>query len=209
MADNADKTQYDSRTQAMGEIHFDWRCIVCCWWPCPPFTLNNSISLALILCILTWTTPHGLNVTNAMPPFIYNVGPGNLFKLSDPNIFFVYSFVVGSFRYSLPSPCHLISISILFPKFFKMDQKPLWPNDKKPKKKKKGKKSRKDETKQNSLENRGGSIYWDQCIGLFMADTMTKCIAQISKVEAEAAWTGTQPKMSHNLILKKYEVHPQ
>ena len=78
------------------------------WWPCPPFTLNNSISLALILCILTWTTPHGLNVTNAIPPFIYSVQPGNLFKLSDPNVFFVHSFVVGSLRYPTPSPCRLI-----------------------------------------------------------------------------------------------------
>ena len=90
------------------------------WWPCPPFTLNNSISLALILCILTWTTPHGLIVTNAIPPFIYSVEPGNLFKLSDPNVSFVHSFVVGSFRYPSPSPCHLIYISILFPQFFKM-----------------------------------------------------------------------------------------
>ena len=30
MADNADPTQYDPRAQAMEEIHFDWRCIVCC-----------------------------------------------------------------------------------------------------------------------------------------------------------------------------------
>ena len=103
------------------------------WWSCPPFTLNNSISLALILCILTWTIPHGLNVTNAIPPFIYSVGPGNLFKLSDPNIFFVHSFVVGSFRYPLPSPCCLIysrPISILFPQFFKMGQKLLCLDDK-------------------------------------------------------------------------------
>ena len=117
------------------------------WWPCPPFTLNNSISLALILCILTWTTPHGLNVTNAIPPFIYSVQPGNLFKLSDPNIFFVHSFVVGSFRYPTPSPCRLIYISILFPQFFKMGRRPLCLDDKKPKNKKKGKKSEMDETK--------------------------------------------------------------
>ena len=116
------------------------------WWPCPPFTLNNSISLALILCILTWTTPYGLNVTNAIPPFIYSVEPRNLFKLSDSNVFFVHSFVVGSFRYP-PSPCHLIYISILFPQFFKMSRRPFCPDDKTPKKKKKGKKSKKDETK--------------------------------------------------------------
>ena len=111
------------------------------WWPFPPFTLNNSISLALILCILTWTTPHGLNVTNAIPPFIYSVEPGNLFKLSDPNIFFVHSFVVSNFRYPLPlSSCRLIYISILFPQFFKMGRRPLCPDDKLAKKKK-GKKS--------------------------------------------------------------------
>ena len=107
------------------------------WWPCPPFTLNNSISLALIPCILTWTISHGLNVTSAIAPFIYSVGPGNLFKLSDSNVFFAHSFFVGSFRYPLPSPCCLIySISILFPQFFKMGRKPLCPDYKTPKKNK-------------------------------------------------------------------------
>ena len=71
------------------------------------------------------------------PPFIYSVQPGNLFKLSDPNVFFVHSFAVGSFRYPTPSPCHLIYISILFPQFFKMGRRPLCPDDKKPKKKEK------------------------------------------------------------------------
>ena len=73
------------------------------WWPCPLFIWNNSIYLGLNLCILIWITPPGLNVTNAIPPFIYSVGPENLFKLSDPNVFFVLFFVVDSFR----SPCHL------------------------------------------------------------------------------------------------------
>ena len=30
MADNADPTQFDPRAQAMEEVHFDWRCIICC-----------------------------------------------------------------------------------------------------------------------------------------------------------------------------------
>ena len=178
------------------------------WWPCPPFTLNNSISLALILCILTWTTPHGLNVTNAIPPFIYSVQPGNLFKLSDPNVFFVHSFVVGSFRYPTPSPCCLIYISILFPQFFKMGQRPLCPDDKKPKKKKKGKKSETDETKRHSSEDRGGSTHQDQRIGLFTADAMSQCIAKIKEVEGEAARTGNPPKFSRNQISKKYGLSP-
>ena len=174
------------------------------WWPCPPFTLNNSISLALILCILTWTIPHGLNVTNAIPPFIYSVQPGNLFKLSDPNVFFVHSFVVGSFRYPTPSPCRLIYISILFPQFFKMGRRPLCPYDKKPPKKKKGKKSETDETKRHSSDNWGGSAHWNECIGLFTADAMSQCIAEIKEVEGEAAGTGKPPKFSRNQISKKY-----
>ena len=97
MADNADSTQCDPRAQA--KFILTGGALSAAWWPCPLFTLNNSISLALNLCILTWTTPHGLNVTNAIPPFIYSVEPGNLFRLSDPDVFFVHSFVVSSFRY--------------------------------------------------------------------------------------------------------------
>ena len=81
------------------------------WWP-----WNNSISLGLNLFILALITPSRLNVTSAIPPFIYSVGPGNQFMLLDPNVFFVLSFVVGNFRY----PIHLISI--LFVQFFKMGQ---------------------------------------------------------------------------------------
>ena len=108
MADNADPTQFDPRAQAMEEVHFNWRCIVCC----PPFTWSNSISLALNLFILTLIALHGLNVTSAIPPFICSVGPGNQFILLDPDVFFVPSFVVGSFRYPYPSLCHLILIDL-------------------------------------------------------------------------------------------------
>ena len=58
------------------------------WLPCPLFTWNNSISLALNLFILIWTTAPGLNVTSNIPPFICSVGPGNQFMLLDPDIFF-------------------------------------------------------------------------------------------------------------------------
>ena len=53
-----------------------------------------------------------------------------------------------------------------------------------------------------------GSTHQDQCIGLFMADAMTKCIAEIREVEAEAAQTGSQPKLSWNQISKKYGLSP-
>ena len=120
MADNG----YDPRAQAMEEIHFDWRCIVCCMVALSPFTRNNSISLGLNLFILIWIIPPGLNVTNAIPPFIYSVGPGNQFMLSDPNVFFVLFFVVDSFR----SPCHLFfSYSPPFPMSLVFQIPPLFP----------------------------------------------------------------------------------
>ena len=42
MADNADPTQYDPRAQAMEEIHFDWRCIVCCMVALSPLHLEQQ-----------------------------------------------------------------------------------------------------------------------------------------------------------------------
>ena len=112
MTHNADLTQFDPRAQAMEEVHFDWRCIVCCMVALSPFTWNKSIFLGLNLFIRTLITPHGLNVTSAIPPFICSVGPGNQFMLLDTDVFFVPSFVVGSFRYSCPSPCCLILIDL-------------------------------------------------------------------------------------------------
>ena len=82
------------------------------WWPCSPFTWNNSIFLGLNLFILTLITPPGLNVTSALPPFIYSMGPGNQFMLLDPDVFCAPSFVVGSFRHPCPSPDHLILIDL-------------------------------------------------------------------------------------------------
>ena len=114
------------------------------WWPCPPFIWNNSISLGLNLFILIWITPPGLNVTNVIPPFIYSVGPGNQFMLSDPNIFFALLFVVNSFRspcclcfsYSPPSPCHLCFVYVSQSFDFKMGHKRICPDSEKKKKKK-------------------------------------------------------------------------
>ena len=54
------------------------------------------------------------------------------------------------------------------------------------------------------MEDWGGSTDWNQQIRLFTVDAMSQCIAKIKEVEAEAAWTGTEPKMSQNQISKKY-----
>ena len=104
------------------------------WWPCPPFTWNNSTSLALNLFILIWITPPGLNVTSAIPPFICSVGPGNQFMLLDPDIFFAPFFVVGSSNFSCPLLICIYSFS--FPCHLKMVWKPWCPDTPKHKMKK-------------------------------------------------------------------------
>ena len=74
MADNADPTQFDPRAQAMEEVHYDWRCIVCCMVALSPLHWNNSISLGLNLFILTLITPPGLNVTSALSFAVWDLG---------------------------------------------------------------------------------------------------------------------------------------
>ena len=112
MANNG--SQYDPRAQAMEEVHFDWRCIVCCMVALSPFIWKSNTSLGLNLFILIWTIPLGLNVTSAIPPFIYSVGPGNHFMLLDPDIFFVLFFVAGNFRSDFSCHPFLFRLICLF-----------------------------------------------------------------------------------------------
>ena len=42
MADNADPTQFDPRAQAMEEVYFDLRCIVCCMVALSPLHLEQQ-----------------------------------------------------------------------------------------------------------------------------------------------------------------------
>ena len=82
------------------------------WWPCDPFTWNNSISLGLNLFILIWIIPPGLNVTNAIPPFHLQCGTWESVYVVRSKYFLCTFFFVDSFR----SPCHLFfSYSPPFP----------------------------------------------------------------------------------------------
>ena len=62
-------------------------------------------------------------------------------------------------------------------------------------------------TKQNTSPG-GGSAHRDQSTGNFMADTMIQCINEIKQVEAEAAATNEPPKLSQNMICRKYGLAP-
>ena len=182
------------------------------WWPCPPFTWNNSISLALNLSILTLIIPPGLNVTSATPPSIYSVGPGNLFMLLDPDIFCAPSSVVDSFRSpchlcfrypSLPSPCHLCFVYLSQSFDFKMGHKHMCLDSDKKKKKKSPK-----QHSETGKKDWRDSTHAGKWIGLFKAEDMKACMDKSKVVEQEAKDQGKKPKFSRNEICAKNGISP-
>ena len=112
-------SQYDFRAQAMEEVHFDWRCIVCCMVALSPLHLEQQHlpGTESVYFDLDNSLPLGLNVTSAIPSFIYSVGPGNHFMLLDPDVFFALFFVTGNFRSDFSCHPFLFHLICLF--FFK------------------------------------------------------------------------------------------
>ena len=82
------------------------------WWPCPPLHLEQQHLPGTESVYFDLDNTPWVKCDKCHTPFIYSVGPGNQFMLSDPNVFFVLFFVVDSFR----SPCRLcFSYSSPFP----------------------------------------------------------------------------------------------
>ena len=80
MADNG----YDPRAQAMEEIHFDWRCIVCCMVALFPLHLEQQLLPGTESVYFDIDNTPWVKCDKCHTPFIYSVGSGNLFMLSDP-----------------------------------------------------------------------------------------------------------------------------
>ena len=98
-----------------------------------------------------------------------------------PNVFFVLSFVVGSFRY----PCDLISILFVqFLRWVKSNSALMTVASNMAKKAKKILDSLK--TKRHSPGGQGKSNHEGDKIGLFTANAMIAYIAKIKEVEGEA-----------------------
>ena len=118
MADNG----YDPRAQAMEEIHFDWRCIVCCMVALSPLHLEQQHLPGTESVYFDLDNTPWVKCDKCHTPFHLQCGTlWNLFKLSDPNVFFVLFFVVDSFR----SPCHLCcSYSPPFPMLLVLERPP-------------------------------------------------------------------------------------
>ena len=197
------------------------------WWPCPPFTWNNSISLALNLCILTWTTPHGLNVISATPHSTYDVVPGVIGPCQEqalPLHFFL------PLDYPLPSPpSWIILVSVKTPSentcsrftsvslVLKMARKRLCPdgsNGTPAKKQKKQTRSSTEKTqptmpKSSKRGHNGHSAHKNKKIELFTVEAMRQCIKEVKAVEARQKELGlSKLERSRNQICKKYGIHP-
>ena len=65
---------YDPRAQAMEEIHFDWRCIVCCMVALSPLHLEQQHLPGTESVNFPWTTPHGFKCDKCHTPFHLQCG---------------------------------------------------------------------------------------------------------------------------------------
>ena len=201
------------------------------WWPYPPFIWNNNTSLGLILCILTWTRPHGLNVTSVIPPFIYSVEPGSHWHLSGIRDSFVHFSAVETFKTMSLDPSDLPSSNVLgsvqlLPQntcsrstsmslVFKMARKRMCPDgkdDKTPKKKQKKQNTGTPKTPSSDISptgHHGDSAHKDKSIGNFTASNMQKCVDEINYYENRKRVLGL-PKLevSRNKICISYGLAP-
>ena len=88
---------YDPRWQAIEEVHFDWRCIVCCIVTLSPHHLEDQHLPGRVF-TLTLTTPPGSSVTNVTPLSTCNVQPGSLKVWSEIKDFCAYSSFADNFK---------------------------------------------------------------------------------------------------------------
>ena len=189
---------YDPRAQAMEEVHFDWRCIVCCMVALSPLHLEQQHLPGTESVYFDLDNTPWVKCDKCHTPFICSVGPGNQFMLLDPDIFFAPFFVVGSSNFSSPLLIYRSIYSFSFPCRLKMACKPCCPDTPKDKKKK---------PKPPSSGDRGRITHAKQKIGLFQAEVMMKCIVEIHKVEADAKRHENKPK-SRNKICKEFGLSP-
>ena len=115
MADNGHPTQYDPRAQAMEEVHFDWRCIVCCMVALSPLHLEQQHLPGTESVYFDIDNTPWVKCDKCHTPFHLQCGTWESVYVVRSRHFLCTFFVVDSFRspchlcfrYSPPSPCHL------------------------------------------------------------------------------------------------------
>ena len=208
-------SQYDPRAQAMEEVHFDWRCIVCCMVALSPLHLEQQHLPGTESVYFDLDNTPWVKCDKCHTPFHLQCGTWKSLYVVRSRCFVCTFFVAGNFRSDFSCHPFLFHLICLF--FFKMGQRPLCPGGEK-KKKKKSSETDKDKeidrstgtetkTKRNTSLG-GGSAHKDQSTGNFTADMMIQCINEIKQVEVEAAAKGQTPKLSWNTICRKYGLAP-
>ena len=103
MADNGHPTQYDPRAQAMEEVHFDWRCIVCCMVALSPLHLEQQHLPGTESVYFDLDNTPWIKCDKCHTPFHLQCGTWESVYVVRSKCFLCTFFVVDSFR----SPCHL------------------------------------------------------------------------------------------------------
>ena len=168
---------YDPRAQAMEEVHFDWRCIVCFMVALSPLHLEQHHLPGTESVYFDLDNNPWVKCDKCHTPFHLQCGTWESVYVVRSRCFLCTFFVVGSSNFSSPLLIYRSIYSFSFPCGLKMAHKPCCPDTPKDKKKK---------PKPPSSRDRGGSTHTKQKIGLFQAEAMMKCIAEIHKVEADA-----------------------
>ena len=184
---------YDPRAQAMEEVHFDWRCIVCCMVALSPLHLEQQHLPGTESVYFDLDNTPWVKCDKCHTPFHLQCGTWESVYVVRSRRFLCTIFVVGSSNFSSPLLIYRSIYSFSFPCHLKMACKPRCPDTLKDKKKK---------PKPPSSGDRRGSTHAKQKIGLFQAEVMMKCITEI-----HAKRHGKKPK-SKNKICEEFGLSP-
>ena len=195
MADNGG--HYDPRAQAMEEIHFDWRCIVCCMVALFPLHLEQQHLPGTESVYFDLDNTPWVKCDSATPHSTYNVVPGSHWPLSGTSASSALFSAAENFRstcrpmsldYPLPCPpSSIVLASLETPSentcsrftsvslVLKMARKRLCPDDgtlAKKQKKQPGSSAKKTPTmaKSSDMGHYGDSAHKHKKIGLFTVE---------------------------------------
>ena len=127
---------YDPRAQAMEEVHFDWRCIVCCMVALSPLHLEQQHLPGTESVYFDLDNTPWVKCDKCHTPFHLQCGTWESVYVVRSRRFLCTFFVVGSSNFSSPLLIYRSIYSFSFPCRLKMARKPHCPDTPKDKKKK-------------------------------------------------------------------------
>ena len=140
--------QYDPRAQAMEEVHFDWRCIVCCMVALSPLHLEQQHLPGTESVYFDLDNTPWVKCDKCHTPFHLQCGTWESLYVVRSRRFLCTFFVAGNFRSDFS--CHPFLFHLICLVFFKMGRRPFCPDGDKKKKKKKSSETDKEKDKDRS-----------------------------------------------------------